>query len=59
MIFNVRGETVEVMVTPGLPVFVERLPDPEMDDSHDLAAAGASLAESVVPPTDDFDEWGI
>lgn len=57
--FTVRGQTVEVLVTPGVPVVVERVPDPEMDDSRELAAAGASRAESVVPTVDEFDDWGI
>jgi len=57
--FDFRGQTVDVLVTPGLPVVIERLADPEADDSPELAAAGASLAESVAVATYEFDDWGI
>lgn len=59
--FDVRGGSIEVLVTPGLPVFIERIPDPEpeSESSPELAAAGASSAETVATPMDEFDDWGI
>lgn len=44
---------VDVLVSPGMPVFVERLEEPE------IAVAGAATVEAVAMPVDEFDEWGI
>ncbi|WP_285115418.1 hypothetical protein [Leifsonia sp. fls2-241-R2A-40a] len=51
------GAQIEVLVRPGAPVSIEKRPEPEQDE--ELTAAGASTMESVGPPTDEFDEWGI
>lgn len=56
--FDVGKQAVEVLVSPGVPIFIERIADPEQDDTSEVAA-GASLAQAVVAATDDFDEWGI
>jgi hypothetical protein len=55
--FDYRGATVDVMVSPGVPVFIEQVPEPE-PELH-LAAAGAVTAESLVAAMDEFDDWGI
>lgn len=55
--FGVRGAMVEVLVTPGLPVFIEPISEPEPES--ELAAAGASTPESLAPAVDEFDDWGI
>ncbi|RDV44960.1 hypothetical protein DOE76_09480 [Leifsonia sp. ku-ls] len=46
---------VDALVSPGLPVFVERQDEP----APEPAAAGAATAEAVASPVDEFDDWGI
>lgn len=46
---------VDALVSPGLPVFIERRDDPHPEP----AAAGAATAEAIAMPADEFDDWGI
>lgn len=48
---------VDALVSPGLPVFIERRDEPDTDPEP--AAAGAATAESIAMPADEFDDWGI
>ncbi|NUU06213.1 hypothetical protein [Leifsonia sp. C5G2] len=48
---------MEALVSPGLPVFIERRDEPGTD--HEPAAAGAAMAEAITMPADEFDDWGI
>lgn len=47
------GREIETLVSPGLPIFIEKQEEPE------LTGAGAATAESLVMPVDEFDDWGI
>lgn len=48
---------VDALVSPGLPVFIERRDEPDTD--LEPAAAGAATAEAIAMPADEFDDWGI
>ncbi|MDN4596810.1 hypothetical protein [Leifsonia virtsii] len=47
---------VDALVSPGLPVFIERRDEPDSDPEP---AAGAATAEAIAMPADEFDDWGI
>ena len=53
---SVSGGTA-VLITPGLPVFIETVT--QQDGEEDLSAAGAASAQAVYRDVDDFDDWGI
>jgi len=48
---------VDALVSPGLPVFIERRDEPVSEPEP--AAAGAATAEAIAMPVDEFDDWGI
>lgn len=55
VVMRAGGGSVDVLVSPGLPVFVERRDEPDPEP----AGAGAATAEAIAMPADEFDDWGI